>query len=154
MAEVLQTRLRDTIREELGGTYDVSVSPDYSKVPDAEYRLTIDFSSSPARTADLIKTAFAEIERFKTDGPTAQETADEREALLRDAETNARQNSYLVSQISLRYEYGEPVDSLFGLADYYRAITPDVIKAAAARYLDTGNYVQVVLMPEKSSRPE
>ncbi len=52
MALVLQTRLRETLREDLGGTYGVAVIPSYTKIPDEEYRLTIDFGCDPKRTEE------------------------------------------------------------------------------------------------------
>ncbi len=149
MADVLTTRLRNKIREDLGGTYSINVSPGYSKVPTQQYSVEIDFGSNPDRTEGLIKSVMDEIEAFKASGPTEQEVADERETLIRDAETNGKQNAYLVSQISLRYEYGESVDSLFGLDEYYKKLTPAMLQDAAKRYLDSKNYVQVSLFPEK-----
>ena len=39
MAMVLETRLREILREDLGGTYSVGASASYSKLPDPEYRV-------------------------------------------------------------------------------------------------------------------
>ena len=36
MADVLQTRLLDAIREDLGGTYSISASPSYGRIPDSD----------------------------------------------------------------------------------------------------------------------
>ena len=52
-----------------------------------------------------MKTVFQEIERLKTGGPTEKQAADVREAMLRDFETNVKQNGYLLGQISGKYEY-------------------------------------------------
>ncbi|MFC2161375.1 M16 family metallopeptidase [Acidobacteriota bacterium] len=40
MGMVFQTRLREVLREELGGTYSVGVSPSYVKIPKTEYRIS------------------------------------------------------------------------------------------------------------------
>ena len=99
MAEILQTRLLAVIREELGGTYGVSAGFSFQKFPKSDYSITIQFGSSPERTEDLIKRVFEEIEKFKTDGPTEKQLNDEKEALIREFETNSKQNGYLLSQI-------------------------------------------------------
>ena len=112
MSMVLETRLREILREDLGGTYSVGASANYSKLPDPEYRVSIDFGCSPDRTENLVKTVFKEIERLKAEGPTEKQVSDVREALLRDFETNIKQNGYLLTQIAGKYEYGEEPETL------------------------------------------
>jgi zinc protease len=149
MSDVLENRLREVLREELGGTYSVSVSAGYGKIPVPKYSLGINFGSDPARTDGLITRMFAEIEKLKKDGPTATEVADVRTALERDFETNSKQNGFLLSQIVAKYELGEEPGSLMDVPGFYARLTPAIIQAAAAKYLDTKNYVQVTLFPEK-----
>ena len=68
--------LQRVLREDLGGTYGVSVAPEFTKRPTEEYRVTITFACDPARTQDLVKALFAVIEEFKTTGPSAGQVAD------------------------------------------------------------------------------
>ncbi len=150
MALVLETRLRATLREALSGTYGVNVSANYGKVPEERYSLGITFGCAPDRTLELLKVVFDEIGMLKAAGPTDQQVSDVKEALLREFETNSKQNAYLLGQISLRYQYPEDLGEFFGLADYYKTLTGAMIQDAARRYLDTQNYVQVALFPEKS----
>ena len=105
MAQVLEIRLRESLREDLGGTYSVSASANYSKIPREEYTITIGFGCSPDRTDELIKGVFKEIEQLKTNGPTDKQVADVKETFLRDQETNMKQNGYLLTQIAVRYQY-------------------------------------------------
>ena len=56
MAETLSGNLQRTLREDLGGTYGVSVEPSFTKRPTEEYRLAISFACDPARTESLVKT--------------------------------------------------------------------------------------------------
>ena len=63
MAESLAGNLQRTLREDLGGTYGVSVRPTFTKRPTEEYRLTINFASDPARTESLVRAAFQVIDR-------------------------------------------------------------------------------------------
>ena len=81
MSEILQTRLLELIREELGGTYSITAPFSYQKFPKPEYSITIQFGCSPERTDDLIKRVFGEIEKFKAEGPTEKQLTDEKEAL-------------------------------------------------------------------------
>jgi zinc protease len=149
MSEILQRRLLETIREDLGGTYSISASPSYERVPNPTYSITITFGSAPTRTEDLIKRVFQEIEALKANGPTDQQITDEKETLLRDFETSSKLNNYLVSQISLRYENGEDPAALWLMPDNYKKIDKAMIQEAAKTYLNTNRYVEVMLFPEK-----
>jgi cysteinyl-tRNA synthetase len=53
LAGVLETRLRERLREDLGGTYSVSVNGGYDDVPEARYTFQIRFGSDPERADEL-----------------------------------------------------------------------------------------------------
>ena len=137
MTEILQRRLLETLREELGGTYGVNAAPSYEKFPNQTYSITINFGSSPDRTEALVKRVFEEIESFKTNGPTEQQLKDQKETLLREFETNIKLNSYLLNNISSRYDLGEDVAALWTIPDQYQKIDKATIQQAAKTYLNT-----------------
>jgi zinc protease len=147
---VLDTKLRETLREELSGTYGVSVSPIYTKIPRQEYMFRISFGCNPERTDELIKVIFREIENLKANGPSEKQVNDTRQALLRDNETSMKQNSYLLSQIAYRYQLHEDPNRLVEIPKYYQALSAKTIWDAARTYLSAKNYVQVTLFPEKA----
>jgi len=149
MSEILQMRLLDVIREELGGTYSITASFGYQKYPRPDYTVAISFGSSPDRTEDLIKRVFQEVEKFKTEGPTEKQLADEKEALVREFETNSTQNGYLLNQIQLRFFNEEAVEGIWAIPDFYKKLDAATIKDAAKTYLNTNSYVKVTLFPEK-----
>jgi zinc protease len=149
MSEILQSRLLTAIREELGGTYSISANAVTQKIPNPEYSIAIQFGSEPQRTAALTERVVQEIERLKTDGPTDKQVSDEREALLRDFETNIKQNGYLLGQLSLKYEYGEDPAGLWNIPEYYKKLDAAMIQEAAKTYLNMNNRVKVTLVPEQ-----
>jgi zinc protease len=149
MAEVLQTRLLETIREELGGTYSIGAGPSYQRIPNQEYSITIQFGCAPDRSDDLIKRVFQEIEKLKTNGPTEKQVNDEKEALLREFETSSKLNTYLLNQIALRYQAGEDAAGIWSIPEYYKKIDGAMIQQAAKTYLNTNNYIKVTLLPER-----
>ena len=149
MADILQTRLRETLREELGGTYSVSAGASYQNRPRDEYQVVISFGSDPSRADALAARVFEEIEAFKAEGPSAKQVNDVKAGLLRDFESNVKLNSYVLSQIALKYQYGEAPETLLEVPSYYEKITAATIQAAAKLYLNTARYVKVVLKPEK-----
>ena len=154
MAEVLQTKLLETIREELGGTYSITAGPGYQQFPVPQYSVTIQFGCDPKRTDDLIKRVFQEIEQLQANGPSDKQVNDEKEALLREFETNIKQNNYLLSQLSLRYQNGESPADLWQIPELYKKIDKAMIRDAARTYLQMKNYIRVTLIPEKAPEAE
>jgi zinc protease len=148
LAMLLQTKLRERVREELGGTYGVGVSAGYTIIPRQEYSFSIQFACSPERLDELVKVVFDEIEALKKNGPTEQQVSDVREGLVREFETNNQQNSYLLSQIYLRYQVPQDLGEYFGLGEYYKTLVGKPIWDAARLYLRSDNYVKVTLLPE------
>ena len=151
LTEVLGSRLREALREDLGGTYSVSTGATYAQIPVKEYAVSISFSCAPERTEELVQAAMEQVQVLREKGPTEKEVTDTREKLLRDHETGSKQNGYWVTQLSLRYQSGEPLDSLFEMPEHYRKITPAMIHDAAKLYLNPENHVKVTLFPEKKS---
>jgi len=149
MAMVLEGRLRNALREELGGTYSVGVSPSYSKIPKPEYQFSIAFGSDPARTDALVARVFDEIAKLKNEGPTPQDLNDTKTTLVREFEAGTTQNGYLLTQIAARYQFQESVESFFAIGDSYKSLTAEDIQNAAKTYLNTNSYVKVTLFPEK-----
>ena len=130
MADTLGGRLQRMLREDLGGTYGVSVVPDFTKRPIEEYRVTITFACDPARMQDLVKALFDAIDGFRTAGPSAGQVADAQAALRRDLETESRQNNTLLNQLVFAYQYRR-ADPRPG--DHARALRSAVSGGAARR---------------------
>jgi zinc protease len=151
LSEVLRSRLHEALREDLGGTYGVSAAANYSLIPVEEYAVNITFSCAPERTSELVNAAMQQIEMLKAKGPTGKEVTDTREKLLRDFETSSKQNAYWVGQLSLRYQFDEPLDSLFEVPELIKRIDAKMIHDAAKLYLNPENHVKVTLFPEKKS---
>jgi len=141
MADVLQTRLRETIREELGGTYSISASVGFRPLPVADYQVAIAWGCDPARLDELVTRVMQEVEALKKDGPTPQQVADERAAAQRDYETVTKQNGWWVANLAQRYEYKDDPAGLLALPEYFRKIDAAMIQQAARTYLKGENRV-------------
>ncbi len=148
MAEILQVRLRETLREELGGTYSVGVNASYEKVPDETFSIAIQFGADPERAEELRAAVFAEIERLQTEGPTDLDVQKAVEGERRGNETSRESNGWWASQLRYAIESGE--DPAF-LVDDGRLdeITVENVQADARLYLGTENLVIVTLLPER-----
>jgi zinc protease len=147
--QILETRLRKILREELSGTYDVSVQPFASKIPREEYRVTIELGADPERIADLTGAIFEEIRKLKKKGPAAQEVEDVRIAEARDYETYSRQNGWWLSQLAERYRVGDDPAGMMRFPETLARLSKKSVRAAARSCFNTDRYVHVTLFPEK-----
>ena len=149
MALLLQTRLRDVLREELSGTYGVGVGASYAWQPTESYTISINFGSDPERADELAAVVFAEIEKLKESAPEASEVADVKENFSRTFETDSESNSWWMSQIGYTYQRGETLDDLLTYQESIDALTAADIQEAAQTYFNLGNYVRVTRLPEQ-----
>ncbi|HWJ23369.1 MAG TPA: insulinase family protein, partial [Gemmatimonadaceae bacterium] len=149
LADVLEIRLRETLREQLGGTYGVQVSAQTERDPVPHYSLSIDFGSAPDRVESLTAALFAQLDTLRTRGPSAATLAKVKEARLRDRETRLAQNGYWLGQIVAFDRVGWPLADIAKGDALVNALDTATIQRAAQRYLRKDNYVRVVLLPEK-----
>jgi zinc protease len=151
LADVLEIRLREVLREALGGTYGVSVSGTAIRLPRNEYNFTIGFGSAPERADELVRAVFGEIDSLRRNGPSERDLAKVVEAEVRARETNLRQNSYWLSQLLFIDQTGEPAAAIADPRGDAALLTRDTIRSAAQQWLDPANYIRVTLLPERNA---
>ncbi|OGG57274.1 MAG: hypothetical protein A3F84_02120 [Candidatus Handelsmanbacteria bacterium RIFCSPLOWO2_12_FULL_64_10] len=149
MADVLNIRLREQLREALGGTYGVSVNASPSRIPREEYSVGIGFGSAPDRVEELTKEVFAQIDTLKGMGPSEKDLAKVKETQVRTLETNLKQNGYWLSQIAFHDQNGEDLRHILSARTLTDRLSAEAVRDAARRYLDGKNYVRVTLYPEE-----
>jgi len=150
MTSILEVRLREVLREDLGGTYGVRVSGQLSRIPHPEYSIAISFGSDPERADELISFVNAELEKLKESGPTTQEIANVKAQMRRSYETSIRENGYWLSRLVSVYENDGDPNAIDDYMETVDALTPEAIHEAAMTYIDFSNMVRVTLMPEAS----
>jgi zinc protease len=148
LVDILDMKLRDVLREDLGGTYGVGISQNTTRFPEGRYSVSIAFGSAPDRLEELTQAVFAEIARIKENGPDADAFAKMKEQQRRGFETSQQRNEFWTSVLLREAETGESPASALDFVDRLNALTPDDVKAAAVRYLDLRNYVRVSLLPQ------
>ena len=151
VARVLESRLFDSIRQELGGTYSITAEPGFEKAPRPEYVVRIDWTCDPAQTDALVRRVFDEISALKADPLSARQMTFVHENLLRDLERNSQDNGYFLNEIARRYRNGDSANltAIVNMPERINKLTATELDAAAETYLDTDRYVKVILTPER-----
>jgi zinc protease len=145
---VLSIRLREILREELGGTYGVSVGYENSLPLPGYGAVVVQFGSAPENVDTLQQAVFAEVERLKAQGPTADDVAKVKEMEKRDLETNARQNSYWVGSLQAVHMYGWDPTGILRRPQRADALTPEILHGIFKKYFPMDRYTVVTLKPE------
>ena len=148
MADTLAGNLQRVLREDLGGTYGVSVAPEFTKRPTEEYRADDHLRLRSGAHAGSRQGAVRAWSTNSRPPVRARQVADVQAALRRDLETDSRQNGHLLNQLAYAYQYDEPMPDPATLRGLYEQLTPPLLRDAARTYLDTNRYVKVVLFPD------
>jgi zinc protease len=145
---VLNIRLREILREELGGTYGVSAG--FANTPPIKGygAVQINFKSSPDNLDQLVSATLKEIERLKAEGPSADDVSKVKELERRDLETNAKQNSYWMGSMQTVHMYGWDPAGIARRDQRTERLTQENIKQMFQKYFDMNRYTLVTLKPE------
>jgi zinc protease len=148
---VLENKLRDILREELGGTYSVGVG--YSDTaPEPGYGTTsVQFGSAPENVQKLTDAVMKELDRLRREGPSVADVQAVKEAEKNDLQTAFRQNGYWLNSLQTAHLLRR--DPLRILQRIQRAdsLTQENIHAAFQKYFPADRYTVVTLMPEQSA---
>ena len=152
LTTMMQTKLNESLREKLGGTYSPNIGGGCQRWPREQYTIQIGYGSSPENVEPLTKAVLALIDSVKTHAPSAADVNKVKEEILRAREVEVKTNNYWLGNIAARDQAGE---DLAGLGDSYdemvRKLTAADLQRAARQYFNTSNYARFVLLPEKSS---
>ena len=146
--EVLEMRLRDILREQLGGTYSVGVS--YSNTsPQPGYGVTsVQFGSSPENVATLTAAVMTEIDRLRREGPSAEDVRAVKEGEKNDLQTAMRQNGYWLNSLQSLHVLGRDPKRILQRSERADSLTQENIHAALRKYFPNERHTEVTLMPE------
>jgi zinc protease len=150
-AALLQMRLRDLLREDLGGTY--SVSAGYSNtMPSPGYGTsTISFGSSPENAGKLTDAVLAEIKRLASEGPTEEDAAKVREQEKRELETALKQNGYWLGGLQTLITLQRDPELLATRAARLETLTAARLKTALQKYYPMTRYTVGTLVPDPAA---
>jgi zinc protease len=151
--EVLEMRLRDILREQLGGTYSVGVN--YSNTsPEPGYGVTsVQFGSAPENVQSLTSAVMTEIARLRKEGPSAEDVRAVKESEKNDLQTAMRQNGYWLSSLQAMHLLGRDPKRILQRTERAESLTQDNIHAALRKYFPAERHTEVTLMPESKPAP-
>lgn len=148
MVEILSIRLREVIREDKGGVYGIGARASFEQYPTPSYSIRVGFGTVPERVDELVASINDVINEVKNGKFDKEYISKVQEILKREWETSQKENGFWVSNI-----YNSDFNNLdLGRYTKYNEMVDKIdmksVTAAAKKYLNTNNWIQVVLNPE------
>jgi zinc protease len=154
LSRVLSIRLREVLREDLGGVYGVGAGGGIARVPYQERSFSINFGCDPGRVDELVKATQAEIAKIAQNGIGADYLEKIKQIFLRERETQLRTNRLWVSWLSGSHRYHDDPAIILDPSGMIARMTGDHVKAAAKRYLDGKQYFEATMLPANGAAPK
>jgi zinc protease len=149
MTNVMRIKLRETLREDLSGTYGTSIGSSLSLFPREEYRINISFGCEPERVDEMIGAVWQVIDSVKAYGPDTSYIEKVKETQRRSFETQLEQNRFWLNNLVAYAMRGQDPALILEYPHLIETLDPKMIQDAAKSFFNKENYVQVVLKPEK-----
>ena len=151
LGQVLSSKLRVTMREDMGGVYGVGAFGRLTRSPYQERNFQIRFGCDPARVDELVKAALDGAADLAKTGPEAEMLTSLKEQFLRARETELRTNRFWLGWLANSYKYGDDPTIVLDTDPVLARMKPDIIKKAAKRYIDPKQYYLAVMLPETNA---
>lgn len=149
LMDVLNIKLRESIREDKGGTYGIRGVHRIFRIPESHYTINISFGCDPDRVDELVNTVYQVIDSLKTFGPDDVVMSKIKETQKRQRELNLKRNNFWSGAVTSYLQYNEDPIDLLNYYSWVEEISAENIKQAANEYLNE-NMVKVVLYPESN----
>ena len=145
---VLQTSLRDILREELGQTYNVSVGLSQPLPQRGAGHVEVSFGAAPDNIAAMTERVMKEIKRLQDEGPSADLTSRAKEGARRTFETAVKENGYWLRRLATVQLMGQNPADIVKRTERIDAVTPEAVRETFRRYFPMERYTAVTLVPQ------
>lgn len=136
----------DSVREEQGGTYGVSVSVDLDKEDKPNTTMKISYNADPSRYTELNPIIYRQLHNMADYGPTASSMQKVKEYLLKQYQQAAITNDYW--NYIIWHELDDDTDFDSGYCNMVRQITPTDVQRMAQRILEAKRCIEVTMLSE------
>jgi zinc protease len=148
LSMVLRIRLREVLREDMGGVYGVRSYVWISRQPTTRREAGLQWGCDPQNVDKLRDAALGVVREVQKSGISEEYLEKVREQLKRARETDAKENWWWTNEIRTAYWFGEDLTDATNLDATLARVTSDNVKAAAKRFFDEKNLVIGVLKPK------
>jgi zinc protease len=151
MLDAMNLRVIDVLREKLSLIYSGGMGGAIERTPYGNYRISVTLPCAPENARKVVQAMFAEIANMQQEGPRPQDLEKVKQTWLEEHNVAMRMNGTWAANIKDAALYGTDPAAFLQDAQVVSATTAADIKAAALRYLNTGNYLQAIMYPARKA---
>jgi len=148
LVAIINVRIFQQLREEMGGTYNGSMNATFSKRPYEHYSITAKIPCAPQNTARMSTALFDIINDVRENGVDRDLMAKLKQNMMNHHAGQMKSNDYWLA--SLSHSWIDSEDPSW-MNDFYKTvdgISARELREMAKKYLNTSNYIKVELLPE------
>ena len=149
---VLQTRLRDILREDLGQTYTVAVGLAQPLPQKGAGHMQVNFGAAPENIQTMTDRVLQEIRRLQQEGPSPELVNSAKETARRGYETSLKENQYWMRRLQSAHMYGTEPGEILQRPKRIDGVTPAGVQEVFRKYFPLDRYTVATLMPEKTAQ--
>jgi zinc protease len=146
--EILQIKVIEKLREEMGGVYGASVVGSINKLPYGRYNVNITIPCGPENVDKLIAATIELIKNLKIDGPTEIDLSKVKENYKKRYEVDVKTNAYWSNIFLTSFINNTDPRRALSFEKRIDGITAEMVKKIAVKYFDFNNYITGILLPE------
>jgi zinc protease len=153
LIEVLNIKVIEKLREELGGMYSGGLNGAVTKRPYVNYTVTARVPCGP-ENVDKLTTALFELVKNAQEGKIEQKDLDKvKETWRKQYQVSMKDNNAWLSSLSQAFIDENNPENILDYEQRVNALTIQDLQKAAQKFLNMNNYVRAVLYPENANVP-
>ncbi|MDR3311684.1 MAG: insulinase family protein [Spirochaetaceae bacterium] len=148
MIGLLDIRLREKVRENIGGTYSVGASTALATYPRRRFVSQISFGCEPERADALAAAVLEEIAVLQKNPASDTDMVKLRETFVRNRETGYKNNAFWHGNLVRNISRGDRSAAIAGEDTVRELLTAETMRRMIAQYFPLDNYLSAFLFPE------
>jgi zinc protease len=146
LPRALKIAYTDSVREEKGGTYGVSVSFSFDKEEKPNATVSITYNADPSRYDELNPIIYQQLKYIAEKGPAESSMKKIKEYLLKQYDQNAITNDYW--NYIIWHELDDDTDFDVNYKKMVAEVTAADVQRMARRLLDAKQRIEVTMLSE------
>lgn len=148
LTEILNIRVIEKLREELGGIYGGGFNGGLSKYPYENFQLSLNLPCGPENVEKLVAATLKETDNLMRQGPTPEELEKVKQQWREAYRQNLKENSFWLGNLDEIFFFGDDPRFLLQYNERIDALNAEQVRQAANLVFNTPNRIKAVLNPE------
>lgn len=142
LSEVMNSLCSEILREQEGGTYNVSVTARISRQPADELTLMYNFNTNPQQASDLLAQGISILAQVAEEGPSPEAFDKAQKYLIKRQASYLDTPTYWIDALTERVRYTD--DTLLGAEEALLEVTPRDVQRMARKLIRSRHTAELI----------